>query len=102
MICGAPSKRLEAHERWEYDAEKGIQKLRDIIAICPLCHAVIHIGRTQLVGNLQEAEEHYMKVNGVTYAQYRKALGEANLRHAELNRVSEWRLDISALDKIMK
>ena len=25
-ICGKPSERLEAHERWSYDEKRGIQK----------------------------------------------------------------------------
>ncbi len=96
MICGAPTSRLEAHERWEYDDEKGIQKLKDIVAICRPCHEVIHIGRTQLMGREKEACEHYMKVNGATYAEYRKALGEANALHRERSK-REWQTDISAL-----
>lgn len=96
-ICGAAVSRLEAHERWEYDAENGVQKLVGIIAVCRPCHEVIHIGRTSLCGREREASEHFMKVNGATYAEYRKALGEANLRHARLNAVPEWRLDLSFL-----
>lgn len=96
MICGA-SGRLEAHERWSYDEIRGIQKLEDVIAVCPLCHSVIHIGRTQLKGDERAASEHFMRVNDADYAAYRRALGEANRRHAELNRVSEWALDLSWL-----
>ena len=100
-VCGAKSSRLEAHEGWDYDAERGVQKLRDIVALCPLCHSVVHIGRTQLVGDIKRAEEHFMRVNEVSYSEYRKALGEANKRHQELNKVGEWRLDISALNEII-
>ena len=97
MICGAPSSRLEAHEQWEYDEKNAVQRLKAIIAVCPACHAVIHIGRTQLKGNVRAAEDHFMQVNGCSYAEYRKALGEANEAHARRNRVAEWKLDISAL-----
>lgn len=96
MICGAPSARLEAHERWEYDDEEGVQRLADIVAICRPCHEVIHIGRTQLMGREREASEHFMKVNGCTYAEYRRALGQANAAHRERSR-REWRLDIGKL-----
>lgn len=99
MICGAPSKRLEAHERWSYDEKKCVQKLEDVVAVCPACHAVIHIGRTQLKGDERAACEHFMKVNGVSYAEYRKALGRANEEHARRNRVSEWALDLSWLKR---
>ncbi len=98
-ICGAPSARLEAHERWEYDEDAHVQKLADVIAICRRCHEVIHIGRTQLKGNEREAEAHFMKVNDCTYAEYRKALGEANEAHRRRNKVAEWKLDLSYLKK---
>ncbi len=99
MICGTVSSRLEAHEKWGYDEESGIQKLTDVLAICKDCHAVIHIGRTSLKGDESAACEHYMKVNGASYAEYRRALGEANRRHQSLNRVSEWALDLTWLKR---
>ncbi|HIU61814.1 MAG TPA: HNH endonuclease [Candidatus Coproplasma excrementigallinarum] len=101
MICGAPSKRLEAHEQWEYDEKTCTQRLKNIIAVCPLCHAVIHIGRTSLKGDIRAAEEHFMRVNGCSYAEYRAALGEANRDHIRRNKVPEWRLDITALAKFL-
>lgn len=103
MICGAPASRLEAHEVWSYSAAdgRGVQKLENVIAVCGACHAVIHIGRTQLKGDVRAAEERYMRVNGVSYAQYRKALGEANLRHGKLNEVSEWSFDLSKLKEFL-
>lgn len=97
MICGAPAKRLEAHEQWSYDEQNHIQKLENVVAVCKSCHEVIHIGRTQLTGGEERASEHFMKVNGCTYAEYRKALGEANAAHRRRNLVSEWKLDLSWL-----
>jgi len=96
MICGAPTARLEAHEQWEYDDVNGVQRLKNVVAVCSACHEVIHIGRTQLMGREREASEHFMKVNGCTYAEYRKALGEANAVHRERSK-KEWALDVSAL-----
>ena len=100
MICGAPTTRLEAHEQWEYDDANGVQRLKNIVAVCRPCHEVIHIGRTQLMGREREASEHFMKVNGVSYAEYRKALGEANEKHRERSR-RDWTLDISELPKFL-
>lgn len=100
MICGALSSRLDAHEQWEYDDEKGVQRLVNVVAVCRACHEVIHIGRTQLMGREREASEHFMKVNGCTYAEYRKALGEANEKHRDRSR-REWQLDVSELNKFM-
>lgn len=100
MLCGAPTTRLEAHEQWEYDDIKGVQKLANVVAVCKACHEVIHIGRTELLGREREASEHFMKVNGCNYAEYRKALGEANETHRERSK-REWQLDVSDLPKFM-
>lgn len=97
-ICGARG-RLEAHEVWSYDDTAHIQKLEDVIAVCPACHAVIHIGRTALLGKEPQAQEHFMKVNGCTQSEYHAALGEANRVHAERSR-HEWLTDISKLKQL--
>ena len=99
MICGATTRRLEAHERWEYDEENCVQKLADVVAVCHRCHEVIHIGRTQLLGGEERACDHFMKVNGCTYAEYRKALGEANEAHQRRNKIPEWKLDLGWLSR---
>ena len=100
-ICGKPSERLEAHERWSYDEKRGIQKLEEVIAVCPLCHSVIHIGRTQLKGDEDKAIKHFMEVNGCSYSDYRKALGKAVEDHKRRNLVPEWALDLSYLKEIV-
>ncbi len=99
MICGAPAKRLEAHERWRYDEQTKTQILDDVVAVCRSCHEVIHIGRTQLMGRGKEAEQHFMEVNGCSYAEFIAALGEANEAHRRRNKVGEWKLDLSYLKK---
>ncbi len=99
MICGAKTTRLEAHERWSYNEKEGISKLEDIVAICKDCHSVIHVNRTYLKGDIERAENHYMKVNKCSYVEYRKDVGLANEIHQRLNQVSEWKLDISYLKK---
>ncbi|MBQ8426462.1 MAG: HNH endonuclease [Clostridia bacterium] len=101
MICGKKTDRLEAHERWIYDQINAVQKLQDVIAVCKDCHSVIHIGRTQLMGDEQRAEKHFMKVNNCSYADYRKELGKANEKHIKLNAVSEWKLDLTWLKRFI-
>lgn len=100
--CGKKTKRLEAHEKWQFDIEKGIVKLIDVVALCSDCHKTVHIGRTQLLGNFDKACEHYQKVNNCSYAQMRKDLGEANALQIERNTVSEWVLDLSWLKRFVK
>ncbi len=101
-ICGKKTDRLDAHEVWEFDEKNGVQKLKDIIAVCKDCHSVIHIGFTQLKGNEERAEQHFMKVNNCTYAEYRKALGQANEKHIKQNQVGEWVMDLSYLKRYVK
>lgn len=100
MICGAPTARLEAHEQWLYDDDTCVQSLANVIAVCKSCHEVIHIGRTTLLGGEKQASEHFMKVNGCSYSEYKKALGEANAVHRERSR-KEWLLDVSKLKDFM-
>ena len=99
MICGKKTTRLEAHEKWSYDEKSCTQKLEDVLSICHDCHSVIHIGRTQLKGDEERAEKHFMVVNGCSYAEYRKALGKANEDHKRRNQISEWKLDLTYLKR---
>ena len=98
-VCGKKTAVLDAHERWEYDEKNCIQRLKDIVSVCKECHSVIHIGRTYLKGDAEKAENHYMKVNGATYAEFRAALKTANEEHIRRNGISEWKLDISYLKR---
>jgi hypothetical protein len=97
MICGAPTKRLEAHERWSYDEQKALQTLQTVIAVCRPCHEVIHIGRAQLFGRGMDAMEHFKKVNNCSQMDFHAALAEANEEYFRRNRVEGWVTDISWL-----
>lgn len=96
-ICGRTAGRLEAHERWAYDEDSQTQILADVVAVCFDCHAVIHIGRTQLTGNEARAAEWFCRVNECSYADYRAALGQANEDHRRRNRIGEWKFDLTWL-----
>lgn len=43
-ICGNETGRLEAHEFWEYDDTKQVQKLAAIHHLCNMCHKIKHAG----------------------------------------------------------
>ena len=102
MICGRKVKRLEAHEKWSYNMETQTQKLEEVIAVCHACHSVIHIGRAQLIGEEERAIKHFCYVNKCSYSQYIKALGEANILHQERNKVGEWKVDLTYLQRYIK
>ena len=97
MICGAKRSRLEAHENWEYDEKNKIQRLKNVVALCHDCHAVIHIGRTQLVGDEDKAIKHFCRVNDCGYSDYIRALKIANADNARRSAMGEWQLDVSYL-----
>ena len=96
-ICGAKG-RMEAHEKWSYDDEKALQKLEDVLALCARCHEVKHIGRAQLMGRGDDAMEWFMQVNGCTQMDFHEALGEANERYRQRNKIEGWVTDITWLE----
>lgn len=100
-ICGKKTDRLEAHERWSYNLKTQVQKLEDVVSVCKDCHAAIHIGRTSIKGNLERAEDHYMKVNDCSYAEMKADLNKANEEHKIRNSVSEWKLDLTWLKRFL-
>ena len=100
-ICGRPTKRLEAHERWEFDETKKIQKLVDVLGICHACHSVIHIGRTQLLGFEDNAIKHFKWVNNCDYQGYIRALSTATQKSVDLSSVDSWGLDLSWLERFL-
>lgn len=97
-ICGGQGRRwpVECHEIWAYDDERRIQTLVDLIALCPSCHEVKHIGRAFAVGNGQRALEHLCRINGWSLA-HAEAYINVQLEIWELRSTHPWRLDISFL-----
>ena len=100
-ICGKKVKGLHAHERWSYDEKNAVQKLEDIIAVCPDCHSVIHIGRTQLLGFEDDAIKHFKKVNKCDFQGYVLALQEATQKSVELSTIDAWALDLTWLERFL-
>lgn len=101
-ICGRGNCRLEAHEKWSFNAKTRVQKLEDVLALCHDCHAVIHYQRTALCEGeegAKNAQEHFMRVNGCTQAEFHAALARAAKRHERLNETEEWQADLSYLKR---
>jgi hypothetical protein len=98
-ICGGKGDKwpVECHEVWDYDEETQVQKLVRLIALCPACHEVKHLGLASLNGRFEEAVSHLRNVNhwGVSKTQdYLDEVQEDYKRRSEL----DWNLDISFLD----
>ena len=100
-VCGGKGSKwpIECHEIWEYNESKHIQKLAGLIALCPNCHSVQHMGLTTLNGRADEAEAHLKKVNGWTDKQVRKHVDEAWKIWKDRSS-HEWELDISWLELV--
>ena len=100
-ICGRPVKRLEAHEKWEFDKDTKVQKLVDVIGICHACHSVIHIARTQVLGFEDDAIKHFKKVNNCDYQGYINALSVATKKSVDLSTVDSWALNLDWLKRFI-
>lgn len=67
-ICGKTGTKhpVECHEIWQYNDIKLLQKLVGMIALCPNCHMVKHIGLAQINGKMTQAISHLKKVNKIS------------------------------------
>lgn len=54
---------VECHERWKYDDTNKIQTMTGLIALCPDCHSVKHLGFAHIQGKGERAREHLASVN---------------------------------------
>lgn len=99
QICGGRGKQhpVEAHEMWMYDDEAGVQRLDRIMALCPMCHAVQHLGRANAHGQLRSAVAHMAKVNGWS-SQDAILMAEVAFEQWAQRSQRQWDLDLRALD----
>lgn len=99
-ICGGqgPNHPVEAHEVWEYDDDLHTQTLIRLIALCPDCHEVKHMGLANIRGRGVQAIAHLAKVNDWEYdftQEYVNAQFDVWFDRSKKN----WHLDISYLDQ---
>jgi hypothetical protein len=97
-ICGdrGPEHPVEAHELWSYDDLRHVQRLERLIALCPACHEVKHLGLAHIRGVEQRALAHLARVNGwpsetVTLHTHRA------FRVWQLRSEHAWNLDLTGL-----
>lgn len=99
-ICGGRGEKwaVECHEMWNYDDEKHQQTLMGLIALCPSCHEVKHMGHTNLQGKAIEATYHLAKVNGWSYEETINYVKAQFMAWQERSKY-DWELDITWLDQ---
>ena len=100
-ICGGKGRKhpVECHETWDYNDETHIQTLTGLIALCPSCHRVKHLGFAFVKGRGQEAIAHLMKVNGWSpedTQHYVEAVFEEHARRSK----HQWTLDLEWLRSV--
>jgi 5-methylcytosine-specific restriction endonuclease McrA len=97
-VCGGRgrTRAVDCHEVWEYDEATGTQRLVRMIALCPACHGVKHIGLTGNRGYGEEASAHLAEVNGWSPEQARQHIAKALVIFEERS-TRPWSLDVSAL-----
>jgi hypothetical protein len=92
-----PKHPVECHEIWDYNDETCEQTLKGLIALCPDCHKVKHMGYARISGNYDRALAHLAKVNGLTEEE-----ADAYVHHCfekwEERSQKEWKLDITILE----
>jgi 5-methylcytosine-specific restriction endonuclease McrA len=96
QICGGVGLRhpVECHEVWQYDETTRAQILVRMIALCPACHEVKHMGFAGKRGRNKSARDHLAKVNGWTNDQVLAHVAEAFAIWRRRSKVS-WKLDLS-------
>lgn len=102
-ICGGvgPNHPVECHEKWEYDHVNHVQTLTGLIALCPACHEVKHIGFASVRGRYYEALEHLAKVNGWILEEARDYAENAMNEWEERSR-HQWKLNTEFLNEYKK
>lgn len=103
QICGSTGTKhpVECHEIWSYDFDKKIQSLKGLIALCPSCHEVKHMGRAISQNRGEIAANHLSKVNQWNDSKTNDYIKkEFELWNKECQVI--WKVDISYLDKYHK
>jgi hypothetical protein len=97
-VCGGrgPEHPVECHEVWHYDDRTRVQMLVRMIALCPACHQVKHIGFANVKGNGAQARAHLARVNGWTLEQADAYITEAFRVWAQRSQ-GPWTLDLEGL-----
>jgi hypothetical protein len=98
-VCGGVGEEhpVECHEVWGFDYTVGRQFLQGLIALCPNCHMVKHIGYAEREGRADDALIHLAQTNNWNW---RKAMRYLDLVFEEQDWKNSvrWRVDISLID----
>jgi hypothetical protein len=94
--CCNSDENIEAHERWDYDDKKLIQKLVRLVALCKKCHEATHMGLARVIGKGEKAKLHLKNVRQFTDKQCIKHIDNAFNKWRKRSE-KNWDLDLSLL-----
>lgn len=97
-ICGGRGRNhpVECHEIWQYDDHRKIQRLERLIALCPKCHEVKHIGLALRNGKAQQVLTWLCQINEIAPEQALSLVKHAFAVH-QIRSAFSWTLDIEVL-----
>ncbi len=99
-VCGGRGGKwpVECHEVFAYDDARRVQKLLRLVALCPRCHEVKHIGLAGARGRRREALAHLARVNGWSIEDAETYL-EVCFETWHRRSCHEWELDLTYLEQ---
>ena len=99
-LCGGVGSKhpVECHEIWEYDDQNHTQKLLGLIALCPSCHEVKHMGLASVRGRQDIATQHLAKVNNWSKNQVNQYVDE-QFNKWQKRSGYEWEIDLKWLEE---
>ncbi len=99
-ICGdvGPQHPVEAHEVWEFNDKTSTQKLVRMIALCPNCHLVKHMGFAIINDKQDVAFKHFSKVNKLKKDDAQQEIDKA-FEVWDKRSKKNWKLDLTHLSE---
>lgn len=96
--CGVEGQSLDCHEIWHFNEENQIQSLTGLIAVCKMCHHVIHHGYANILisqGKLDKRAliNHFLTVNNCDEQYYKEHVKAAFALWRERSK-KEWTVEM--------
>lgn len=105
-ICGGRGEQLpvECDEVWAFaeseSADAGTQILHGLIALCPGCYSMRHLGQAHVEGQLASALQHMALINEWTDIECRQYVGQAFEQWWRRSTMT-WQFDVTAIQTVL-
>lgn len=100
LVCGGrgPQWPVEADEVWHFDDAAGVQRLADVVPLCPCCHEVRSAGYATSNGRGEDAARHLAWVERIALPEARRRIADALETWRRRSR-RNWIIDISLMER---